>query len=86
MMDERAEKGVEHLQAAAMEMISAARAFLDVVEDLVSDPDKVADVVSAVGAVAETVKDATRSAARPRPAGDPDLDASPPGVQRIPVS
>ena len=49
MTDDRASKGVEHLQAAALEMIAAARAFLDVAEDLVADKDKVADVMAAVG-------------------------------------
>jgi nicotinate-nucleotide pyrophosphorylase len=73
-------KGVEHLQAAAMEMISAARAFLDVVEDLVADPDKVAEMVSAVGTVATTVTDAVRKTNPPAQpsAGD--------GIQRIRVS
>lgn len=91
MNDERAARGVEHLQAAAMEMIAAARAFLDVVEDVVADPEKVADVVSAVGSVARDVGDAAKDAARTTtrsrgssPTGDPaDSDE---GVQRIPVS
>jgi len=89
--DERAARGVEHLQAAAKEMIAAARAFLDVVEDVVADPEKVADVVSAVGSVASSVGDAARDASRgsgrarsgssERSGDDPDD-----GVQRIPVS
>ena len=91
MNDERAARGVEHLQAAAMEMIAAARAFLDVVEDVVADPDKVADVVSAVGSVANSVSDAARDAARgtTRARSDsPTGDAADPddGVQRIQVS
>lgn len=91
MNDERAARGVEHLQAAAMEMIAAARAFLDVVEDVVADPDKVADVVSAVGSVANSVSDAARDAARgatrSRGASSTDEHADPDeGVQRIPVS
>lgn len=89
--DERAARGVEHLQAAALEMIAAARAFLDVVEDVVADPDKVADVVSAVGTVANSVSDAARDAARgtARSRGDASTDAPADpdeGVQRIPVS
>lgn len=51
--DPRVDAGIGHLQTAAMELIGAARAFLDVVEDLVSDDDKVHDMVAAVGAVAE---------------------------------
>jgi hypothetical protein len=36
--EERARQGVEHLQSAALEIIAAFRAFLDVAEDLVKDP------------------------------------------------
>jgi hypothetical protein len=98
MTDERATRGVEHLQAAAMEMIAAARAFLDVVEDVVADREKMADVVSAVGTVARDVGDAakdvaeaaTRSASRSRGTStdDPSDDTADAdeGVQRIPVS
>lgn len=35
---ERAREGLEHLQAAARELIAAARAALDVAEDIVDDP------------------------------------------------
>ena len=38
----RAREGLEHLQNAALELIEAARAFLDVAEDLVQDPAAVA--------------------------------------------
>ena len=34
-MSDHAVEGLEHLQAAAIELIAAARAFLDVAEDLV---------------------------------------------------
>jgi hypothetical protein len=97
MNDERANRGVEHLQAAAQEMIAAARSFLDVIEDLVADPDKVADVVSAVGDMAGNVSDAARSASsrakRSGTRGGPgradegdERDDPDDGVQRIPVS
>lgn len=36
--DDRIKEGVEHLQNAALEMIAAARIFLDVAEDIVRDP------------------------------------------------
>ena len=36
--EERAVAALEHLQAAALEMIAAVRAALDVAEDLVRDP------------------------------------------------
>ena len=46
MNEERARQGLEHLQAAAFEVISAMRAFLDVAEDLVKDPASAAAVAS----------------------------------------
>jgi hypothetical protein len=36
--EERAKEAMEHLQHAALEMIAAARAVLDVAEELVKDP------------------------------------------------
>ena len=42
--DHQLEQGVEHLQAAAHEMLAAARSFLDVVEDVVSDREKLSGV------------------------------------------
>jgi ElaB/YqjD/DUF883 family membrane-anchored ribosome-binding protein len=53
---DRAREGVEHLQAAARELIHAARAVLDVAEDLVDDPDAVAAVAGAVGALVDVVR------------------------------
>lgn len=48
-MNERlTDEGIEHLQAAARELISAARVFLDVVEDLVEQPDRVTQSLSGV--------------------------------------
>ena len=47
--EERAREGLEHLQNAALELIEAARAFLDVAEDLVHDP-------AAIAALAATVR------------------------------
>lgn len=40
MDDPRAAEGVEHLQRAARELLQAARSFLDVVEDVVEDPER----------------------------------------------
>ena len=48
-MDERrTAEGVEHLQAAARELLGAARAFLDVVEDVVDDPDRLSGAAATV--------------------------------------
>jgi hypothetical protein len=79
--DERASEGVEHLQAAAHEMIEAARAFLDVIEDFVGDDEKMASVADAVSSVA---RGASR-AARPS-SGPDDGDSGGGSVQHIKVS
>lgn len=50
MNDERARDVFEHLQAAALEMIAAARAALDVAEELVKDPPSAS---GALGGMAE---------------------------------
>lgn len=42
MNEDRAREAVEHFQAAALEMIAALRATLDVVEELVKDPQSAA--------------------------------------------
>jgi hypothetical protein len=51
MTDDRAAEGLEHLQRAALEMIAAARAFLDVAEDLVRDPSAASTAVQTAAAV-----------------------------------
>ena len=54
MNDERAHEMVEHLQAAAVELIEAVRAFLDVAEDMVKDPGQALAMASAAAKVAGT--------------------------------
>lgn len=81
MTDERAAEGVEHLQAAARELLAAARSFLDVVEDVVEDRARFAEAATVVG---EVVRDGlglagrrTRSWPEPEPTehrADPDPD------------
>lgn len=60
MNDERANQGLDHLQTAALEMIHAARAFLEVAEDVVRDRNKVAEIVDALGSVADAATRAAR--------------------------
>ena len=48
MKEERAHEVVEHLQAAALELIAAARAALDLAEELVKDPTDVVVLASAL--------------------------------------
>ncbi len=59
MNESRAAAGAEHLQTAALEMISAVRAFLDVAEDVVSSNDRIDDLGRIVGSVAQGVSNAT---------------------------
>ncbi len=54
VLDARAAEGLAHLQSAARELIQAARAMLDVAEELVDDPATVTVVADAMGAVVRT--------------------------------
>jgi hypothetical protein len=60
--DDRAGDAVAHLQAAAREMIAAARAFLDVAEEVVEDPQAGEAILHSLGDVAR----------RARPSAHPD--------------
>jgi hypothetical protein len=79
--DDRAREGLEHLQAAARELIQAARAMLDVAEDLVNDPEAVASVAGTVGALGDLVRQRRPAATKPSTDGQDD-----PGVERITVT
>ena len=60
---DRAREGIQHLQAAARELIHAARALLDVAEDLIDDPAAVATLVGALGAMGDAARRATTTSA-----------------------
>lgn len=80
----RALDGIEHLQTAARELIQAARAVLDVAEELVADPNAVASLVSTFGSIADAAARMMPGAAsQPRPSGD---DSDDDRIQRIRVS
>lgn len=64
MNEERAGEGIEHLQRAATEVIAAARAFLDVAEDLVSDRERLAEAAGLVATVANAASEGVGRAAR----------------------
>ena len=82
MNEERAQEAVEHLQAAAREMIAAARAFLDVAEDLVQEPGPLLAVLSTLGDLAAPLVARGRAAT-----GDADeAPEAAPRVQHIRVS
>ena len=53
--EERAVEGLEHLQTAALELIAAARAFLDVAEELVREPAAAATIVQAAAGLGRVV-------------------------------
>lgn len=86
--DDVVAKGAEALQSAAREMIAAARAMLDVADELVRDPRAVGTVVEAMSSYAR--RRASGAAwpppARPGEGGDEDDGDGSGGVQRIPVS
>lgn len=98
MNDDRTNQGLDHLQTAALEMIHAARAFLDVAEDVVADDDKVGEIVSLFSSVADAAGRAARGAPMRGRASDPsgvdhdddpgwdDPDDGSGRVQHIPVS
>jgi hypothetical protein len=52
----RARESVEHLQAATRELIAAARAGLDVAEEVVNDPEAAAAVVRTLSSVGELAR------------------------------
>jgi hypothetical protein len=60
--EEAAEEAVRHLRAAALELIAAARAVLDLTEDMVNDPGPLLGLIAAVAAVARPAPPASASA------------------------
>lgn len=86
MNDERARQGVEHLQAAAVEVIAALRAFLDVAEDVVRDPSAVTAFAASLIDIARPPGGATPTGSRPDDAGGPEDTSAEPRVTRIRVS
>ena len=52
--DDKVQQGVEHLQAAAREMIQATRSLLDAAEELIDDPKTVQDLVGSLTTAAQT--------------------------------
>lgn len=86
-------EGIEHLQAAANEMIAAARSFLDAVENVVHDRDAMATVVDTLSSVAHAASQAAskvnpvRDRTAPNPGSGPgDDDDGSSRVQHIRVS
>jgi hypothetical protein len=91
----RARDGLEHLQAAALELIAAARAALDVAEEVVNDPESLASLAGSLSTVGDVARRITGAGGWPAPAattggrgatgaGTADDDA--PRVERITVT
>jgi len=79
-----AKEALEHLQKAAVEMIAATRAFLDLAESVVGDSDALAVLGHVVAGLA--AKGRAAAAAAP-PEGEAHSDDPPhSGVQHIRVS
>ena len=53
---ERASEGMAHMETAAKEMIEAARAFLDVAEEVVTDPRTLEGFLNALTSLADRAK------------------------------
>jgi hypothetical protein len=70
---DRAREGLQHLQAAARELIQAARALLDVAEDLIDDPAALGTLAGALVALSD--------AARHRAADPPEDDDADAGTE-----
>jgi hypothetical protein len=77
MTDDRAAEGVEHLRAAALELIAAARAFLDVAEDLVTDPDRVSGTLATLATLIDGPGRAPRGRQRADRVGERHDEAGP---------
>ena len=79
--DAKAREALEHMQRAALEMIAAARAVLDVAEELVKNPEP---LIAAANATARAAADAgARLGGDAGAANQPPRD---PKVQHIRVS
>jgi hypothetical protein len=80
-------EGMAHLQAAAREMVAAARSFLDALEDVVNDDDRMTTVVSGVTDMLRDATDTVAGVGRrvvTNRGGDPGPDGSGDGrVERI---
>ena len=79
--------GVEHLQAAAREVIRAGRSLLDAAEGLIEDPSALQGIVGTLGSLAQAAAQGLRDVAGTRAGGHDDDDGDDDGrVQRIRVS
>ncbi len=82
--NEKAKLALEHMQQAALQMIAAARAVLDIAEEMVKDP---APLLAAVADTAEAAATAGARIVDPnRSSESGDMPTPEPRVQHIRVS
>ena len=79
-----AREGLEHLQAAAHEMVAAARSMLDAIEELIDEPRAAAAMATAFGTISHLVENAVSSLTG-AVGGGSSSDDDEPRVQRIKV-
>ena len=95
--DDPGAEGVEHLQAAARELLLAARSFLNVVEEVVEDRDRLAGAAAGVTDLLRDTLSTTLGSSAPlepweraawqQPSPDPDPTPMPPptSIQATPT-
>ena len=81
-----AREGLEHLQAAAHEMVGAARSMLDALEEIIDDPRAAAAMASAFDTMSRLVEGAVQSVSGMLAGGGGSSSDDEPRVQRIKVS
>jgi hypothetical protein len=84
--DDLARSGMEHLQAAAREVIQATRSLLDAAEELVEDPAAVQHLVGTLTSLAQAAAGRLRPDASGGAAGSEDDGGDDGRVHRIRVS
>jgi len=81
--EDKVHEGMEHLQAAAREVIQATRSLLDAAEELIDDPKSLQDIVATLTSVAQAAAARLHLPGTSSDRSDDDGDGH---VQRIKVS
>jgi hypothetical protein len=87
MADDRTRDVLDHLQVAALEMIAAFRALLDVAEEAVRQPEALRDLLATTARVADQATQATQArsaqarSAQPGPTAATAPTGSAPGAE-----
>ena len=79
-MTDATDEGIEHLQTAAREMVSAARSFLDAIDEVIDDRERFGSIANVLADLVERAGSAISSVS-PVPSGPKGT----PRVQRIKV-